>query len=1360
MLVRNIDILRCLAAAACCAFLWGCVSAEAKAIVLEAEKFPTKAKVQAETVEGVACVRFADLKEGKIEAPFDLPKSGAVDVWVRLWVEWDDYRVAVAIDGGDPKVGWKELPEDTKSRWDLENVEVWHWLRIPVGDIKAGKHTLTVIPKTGDPLPAVDKVAIAYATPPAWHEEWLAGDMAKLTATPAAAAITGDATVVQAEALQHRAGCRVEGIGEAGDAVVIQNSSCLLGGTIQCAKAGDYDVWVRAWYESANSFESPLLHEFSFGLYFALDGEMQRTVCQTDQQHWRWEPLRRVHLDAGTHLIHFWISRESGPVKIDRVAFAAKEEPWGQDWFEKQYAHPLPCGIENALPYDASPVVAGWRAFGSLGKGTTGKMLGKVQDGPAVRPFEVRLPAGDGTVVLEQPKPFRSNEALALRDPETHLELAVRGDGSKAKIEAVLRDATGERFRLGVANSVDWTGWRAVAVPLPRKAAKAQERGNNDGVSAFPLDLTHLVITKSGGASALAFGEPQFTRPLTARARLAKQADKGLSFEVAVQNHSAISQTATVHYALGQVKTGEEETALDGSETFEVPAGKTATRTMEVEAGNAAYAFRYAVGSGKTQRLLCARGAAAQKDLSALVSGLEKKNGAFRLPAPIKGVKRDEVAAKYGKAPGLTVLAGGVEVTSRQYADKVGARHRLRPVGMDLSDEAGWPLIHVPPGQVGIDPELGRVKFPEGDADPPAKAGYVLTGFGVPAQAPPQIRGDNLYMCVGEADDVIVDIRDPKNLAVTGLIENWYFHYLLHFYRDYAYFHTSHRTLVLVDNIANPYRPGRIRSVNLRMDKYGLFRHIFEDAGIAYTTGGHIMDLADPLNPRPVGRHELGGSFFVAPDQARAYSPGEKALTVWDTRDPRKPKKIGQLAAKGNVIGVDGKHLLVRDGETFIVFEGLDKPAEKCRIEFKAEGAYVPKRSDGTAGGALYAGHVYIVDARRAYNQNYSYGPDSPHSRVYTYDLAGRLVDTYEDPKPSEYFYWAVDRDRKVAYVNDGNGPIRSFDLSNPAKPRPLDAILGSVEVRYGTVSPEGLGWFGQYFGGGVFLADVTDPYNPRKVGEFWDGNFNAFQPRYAAHGKIAYLPRGGKGKPGTAVVDCSDPARPKQTATLPSGDAFVLDDRLYLVAGGSLHIYDLADPKQPKELGSAEGAGQGVIGVREGKAYCMSNTMLAVFDVSNPQSPKKLGELADKEHIGRVFHSVEHGGVSRRGYVYVASYVPRSIPISIFDVRDPAKIRYVKTVAPVDHRDTVSSYWGDICLGSCELVGDYFFVPRYGCQVDVYDVSDPENPKFAGGALCGMTWMAGRQVGDFLFIPTIEGLWIADVPSSSQAPDAPVTNK
>lgn len=36
---------------------------------------------------------------------------------------------------------------------------------------------------------------------------------------------------------------------------------------------------------------------------------------------------------------------------------------------------------------------------------------------------------------------------------------------------------------------------------------------------------------------------------------------------------------------------------------------------------------------------------------------------------------------------------------------------------------------------------------------------------------------------------------------------------------------------------------------------------------------------------------------------------------------------------------------------------------------------------------------------------------------------------------------------------------------------------------------------------------------------------------------------------------------------------------------------------------------------------------------------------------------------------------------------------------------------------------------------------------------MCGFPWQAGNQVGDYLYTPTIKGLWITDVPASPQIP-------
>ncbi len=103
-----------------------------KTILLEAEEFPVISRGGVQEHDGVKCIRF-DSKNDKAEAEFNLSEAAEIDVWLRIWIRWDDDRIEAAIDGGEKMPSWTDLPEDTKRRWDLENAEVWHWVRIRFG---------------------------------------------------------------------------------------------------------------------------------------------------------------------------------------------------------------------------------------------------------------------------------------------------------------------------------------------------------------------------------------------------------------------------------------------------------------------------------------------------------------------------------------------------------------------------------------------------------------------------------------------------------------------------------------------------------------------------------------------------------------------------------------------------------------------------------------------------------------------------------------------------------------------------------------------------------------------------------------------------------------------------------------------------------------------------------------------------------------------------------------------------------------------------------------------------------------------------------------------------------------------------
>ena len=71
-------------------------------------------------------------------------------------------------------------------------------------------------------------------------------------------------------------------------------------------------------------------------------------------------------------------------------------------------------------------------------------------------------------------------------------------------------------------------------------------------------------------------------------------------------------------------------------------------------------------------------------------------------------IARSEVPSLYGTANGMTVYDNGVDVTSAGYTGLGGAK---TPVGVDLSDAAGWPNVATGRNALGIDPSNGRFKF-------------------------------------------------------------------------------------------------------------------------------------------------------------------------------------------------------------------------------------------------------------------------------------------------------------------------------------------------------------------------------------------------------------------------------------------------------------------------------------------------------------------------------------------------------------------------------------------------------------------------------------------------------------------------
>lgn len=146
-------------------------------------------------------------------------------------------------------------------------------------------------------------------------------------------------------------------------------------------------------------------------------------------------------------------------------------------------------------------------------------------------------------------------------------------------------------------------------------------------------------------------------------------------------------------------------------------------------------------------------------------------------------------------------------------------------------------------------------------------------------------------------------------------------------------------------------------------------------------------------------------------------------------------------------------------------------------------------------------------------------------------------------------------------YVWD-RSELRIFDVSAPADP----VLLGDCDLGRGFVDAIFLSGDYAYIASereGLVIANISDPYNPVVVGNYWAGYGYYRVGVSAGH---AYLP---KGNIGLEIVDVSDPSGPSFVSIYDTDgsatDVGVLDDFAYIADGPSgLQIIDVTDPANP----------------------------------------------------------------------------------------------------------------------------------------------------------------------------------------------------
>jgi hypothetical protein len=252
-----------------------------------------------------------------------------------------------------------------------------------------------------------------------------------------------------------------------------------------------------------------------------------------------------------------------------------------------------------------------------------------------------------------------------------------------------------------------------------------------------------------------------------------------------------------------------------------------------------------------------------------------------------------EVPSLYGTADGMRITVDGTDVTANSYRGFAGPKV---PLGLDLSDAAGWPSIAVPQGHVAIDPGLGRFKFYPGGAP------YLLGSWkpaGTLAQLSVAVAGNYAYTIDWARDLDVIDITDPAHpvwKAHVGIIGNG-----MDILIDGAYAYLTMKSGGLrIFDLSTPTAPVEIGSIKASPTEDDLALHLCKVGNRVYVAdekfGVVIYDVTDPRRPAKLGACPIGFGESVWVEGRYAYvTGGGTGFQIFDILNPARPMLVGSL---------------------------------------------------------------------------------------------------------------------------------------------------------------------------------------------------------------------------------------------------------------------------------------------------------------------------------------------------------------------------------------------------------------------------------------------------------------------------------
>lgn len=501
--------------------------------------------------------------------------------------------------------------------------------------------------------------------------------------------------------------------------------------------------------------------------------------------------------------------------------------------------------------------------------------------------------------------------------------------------------------------------------------------------------------------------------------------------------------------------------------------------------------------------------------------------------------------------------------------------------------------------------------------------------------------------------------------------------------------------------------------------------------------GLEVFDISDIEHYQSIGRTPTYGiAEYIAVKDSFAYvMEWDRGWSAFDVRDPR---NIRQTFSRDNPntlfqdIYIFGDLLYVCEWYSGVVIYSLEDPAQPVRIGFYR----------GTRLPMAFALDDSIAVALDATNDNLMIMSADFHNPV-----------TYSTVRINEGYLDDVCIQDTLVAVAEGDAGIKIFGISDPTHPNLIAEIAtpdwaGSVSFRDNFL-------LAGVDGAGLSIFNLDDPANPDPVyteGDYYGPlqilfhNNNVFLAKYwggwtaydvtnlpeperlaayypppsiyslAVYNRHIYLPRGSYG---LAVIDASDPAQPREIATIDSNRYYravatddgwlytidwIIDDSSY-----ALSIWNLQEPENPEIINSI------LLNDYFGSLLTKDNLLVLlnsrgvseIWDISERNDPTPLSSIQDM--------------FARNGYIdsdrlYLCNGDGQA---SIYDISSPEFPSRIGIENGLDY-----------AYGICAR-GNRMFVGDGDNGVIVFDVSNPENIRRIGSEVTG--WCVNVTISDSL---------------------------